>query len=269
MTYGTLSGLKRRIKVKKNDIFYLSLTGIFTAIIVLMTVVPQLGFIFLTPIASITLLHVPVLIGVFMMPKKYGIILGLAFGLASFIRSFFPSAPLDYAFQNPLVSVLPRVLFALGAAYIFEFLKWINKTLKYGDVITFFIVTLVTIFGLYYGAEAISMMTSWSMNWLAPVSLALGIIFLSLYFAYINSKEKTNVFLPSALILSTLLHTLLVLTLLSIFATNLVEDFYPNKSVVATIFAVAASNGLAEAIAAALIGTPILIALQNFKKRNA
>ena len=81
--------------MKKNDIFYLSLTGIFTAIIVLMTIVPQLGFIFLTPLASVTLLHIPVLIGVFMMPKKYGIMLGLAFGVASFVRSFFPQGPLD------------------------------------------------------------------------------------------------------------------------------------------------------------------------------
>lgn len=255
--------------MKKNDIFYLSLTGIFTAIIILMTIVPQLGFIFLTPLASVTLLHIPVLIGVFMMPKKYGILLGLAFGVASFVRSFFPQGPLDYAFQNPLVSVLPRILFALAAAYLFDFLKWINKSAKYGDVITYLLVTLVTIFGLYYGANAIAMMTGWSMNWLAPVALTLGIIFLTLYFAYITSKDKTNVFIPSALILSTIVHTILVLSFLSIFSTDLVESFFPDKSVVATIFAVAATNGLAEAVAAALIGTPILIALQNFKKRNA
>lgn len=255
--------------MKKNDIFYLSLTGIFTAIIVLMTIVPQLGFIFLTPFVSVTLLHIPVLIGVFMMPKKYGIILGLAFGVASFVRSFFPQGPLDYAFQNPIVSVLPRILFALFAAYLFDFLKWINAKAKHGDVITFFLVTAVTIFGLYYGANSIALMTSWSMKWLAPLALILGISFLTLYFGYITSKNKTNVFIPSALILSTIVHTILVLTFLSIFSTNLVESFYPDKSVVATIFAVAATNGLAEAVAAALIGTPIIIALQNFKKRNA
>jgi uncharacterized membrane protein len=255
--------------MKKNDVFYLSLTGIFSAIIIIMTVIPQLGFIFLTPLVSITLLHIPVLIGVFMMPKKYGILLGLIFGMASFIRSFVPSGPLDFAFQNPLVSVLPRVLFALAAAYIFDFLKWINQKSKYGDIITFFIVTAVTILGLYYGANAISLMTSWSMGWLAPLALVFGIIFLSLYFAFINSKDKTNVFLPSSLILATVVHTVLVLTMLAIFSTALVESFFPDKSVVATIFTVAATNGLAEAVAAALVGTPILIALQNFKKYNA
>jgi len=254
--------------MKKNDVFYVSLTGIFSAIIVLMTVVPQLGFIFLTPLVSITLLHIPVLIGVFMMPRKYGLILGLVFGMASFIRSFTPSGPLDFAFQNPLVSVLPRVLFALAAGYIFDFLKWINGKGKYGDVITFLIVTAVTIFGLYYGANAISMMTGWSMSWLAPVALVLGVAFLSLYFAFITSKDKTNVFLPSSLILSTVVHTILVLTALSIFSTELVDSFFPDRNVVATIFTVAATNGLAEAVAAAVIGTPILIALQNFKKQN-
>ncbi|MDY0074806.1 MAG: ECF transporter S component [Acholeplasmataceae bacterium] len=254
--------------MKKNDIFYLSLTGIFSAIIILMTVIPQLGFILLAPLVSVTLLHIPVLIGVFMMPKKYGILLGLVFGVASFIRSFYPQGPLDYAFQNPLVSVLPRVLFALAAAYIFDLLKWINAKFKYGDVITFLLVTLVTVFGLYYGANALSLMVGWSMNWLSPIALGLGVIFLSLYYAFINSKDKTKVFFPSSLILSTVIHTILVLTALSIFATDLVESFFPDKSVVATIFAVAATNGLAEAIAATLIGTPILIALSNFKKFN-
>jgi uncharacterized membrane protein len=255
--------------MKKNDIFYLSLTGIFSAIIVLMTVVPQLGFIYLTPFASITLLHIPVLIGVFMMPKRYGVMLGLVFGLASFIRSFAPQGPLDYAFQNPLVSILPRILFAFAAAYIFDFLKWLNGRGKYGDVITFTLVTAITIFGLYYGANAIATITGWQMTWLAPVALIFGVIFLALYFAYITSKNKTNVFLPSALILSTIVHTILVLTLLSLFSTDLVESFFPDKSVIATIFAVAATNGLSEAIAAAIIGTPIIIALQNFKKYNA
>jgi uncharacterized membrane protein len=56
--------------------------------------------------------------------------------------------------------------------------------------------------------------------------------------------------------------------MLSIFSTSLVEAFFPDKSVVATIFAVAATNGIAEAVAAAVIGTPIVIALQNFKKFN-
>ena len=255
--------------MKKNDVFYLSLTGIFSAIIIIMTVIPQLGFIFLTPFVSITLLHIPVLIGVFMMPKKYGVLLGLVFGMASFIRSFVPSGPLDFAFQNPLVSVLPRILFAIAAAYIFDFLKWINQKSKYGDILTFFIVTAVTILGLYYGANAIHLMTNWSMSWLAPLALVLGIVFLSLYFAFINAKDKTNVFLPSSLILGTVVHTILVLTMLSIFSTALVESFFPDKSVVATIFTVAATNGLAEAVAAAIIGTPILIALQNFKKYNA
>ncbi len=254
--------------MKKNDVFYVSLTGIFSAIIVLMTVVPQLGFIYLTPLVSVTLLHIPVLIGVFMMPKRYGLMLGLVFGLASFIRSFTPQGPLDNAFQNPLVSVLPRVLFAFAAAYIFDFLKWLNQKSKHGDVITFSLITVITIFGLYFGANAISGMTGWSMDWLVPVALAIGVAFLSVYFAYISSKNKQNIFIPSSMILATLIHTVLVLTMLSIFSTALVEAFFPDKSVVATIFAVAATNGIAEAVAAAVIGTPIVIALQNFKKFN-
>lgn len=254
--------------MKKNEIFYLALTGIFSAIIVLMTVFPQVGFISLTPFAAVTLLHIPVLIGVFLLPKRYSVLLGLVFGVSSWIRSFAPIAPLDYAFQNPLVSVLPRVLFALSAAYIVDFLKWLNTKLKYGDVVTFSLVTGITLFGLYYGAVAINTFTGWSLSWLTPLALGLGLIFVSLYFAFINKKDKTNVFLPSSLILGTIAHTFLVMILLSLFSSSLVESFFPDKSIVATIFAVAATNGLLEASFAALIGTPIVIALKNFQSRN-
>ncbi len=255
--------------MKRNDVYYLGLTGIFSAIIVLMTVVPQVGFITLAPLASVTLLHIPVLIGVFLMPRKYGALLGLVFGLASMIRSFIPTGPLDFAFQNPLVSVLPRILFALAASYIFDGLKWINAKFKYGDVITFGIVTSITLFGLYYAANALSNWVGWSMGWLAPVALLLGLIFVTLYFAFINKKDKTNVYLPSSLILGTLVHSLIVLSALGIFSTALIEGIFPDRSVIGTIFTIALTNGLIEAIFAAVIGTPILIALQNFRKQNA
>lgn len=76
-------------------------------------------------------------------------------------------------------------------------------------------------------------------------------------------------YLPSSLILGTLVHSLIVLTALGIFSTALIEGIFPDRSVIATIFTIALTNGLIEAIFAAVIGTPILIALQNFKKQNA
>jgi len=85
--------------MKKNSIQELTLASVFAAIILVMIFVPQLGFITLTPFVSVTIVHIPVLIGVFLLPKRYGILLGLLFGIGSWIRSFTPMGPLDTAFQ--------------------------------------------------------------------------------------------------------------------------------------------------------------------------
>ena len=254
--------------MKKLNIRDFVFTGFLSAIIILMTAVPQVGFITLTPLVAVTLLHIPVLVGVFLLPKRLSLILGLVFGVSSWIRSFAPTGPLDFAFQNPLVSVLPRVLFALAAAYVFDGLKWLNQKIKYGDLVTFILVVIITLFGLYYGAVAINQFTGWSLSWLVPVAFIIEVIFLGLYFAFINGKQKANVFLPSSFILGTVIHTLLVLIMLTLVSSELVQSFFPDKTLIGIILTVAATNGLIEAVFAALIGTPILVALNAYMSKN-
>ena len=62
----------------------LVLTGMFGAIIFLMTFTP-IGFVQVPVIGSATLVHIPVIIGAIMLGPKYGAILGFFFGLSSFI----------------------------------------------------------------------------------------------------------------------------------------------------------------------------------------
>ena len=64
--------------MKRNQIRDLALTSVFAAIILVMTFVPSLGYI-LVGITELTLIHIPVLIGVFLLPKRYAIVLGLIF----------------------------------------------------------------------------------------------------------------------------------------------------------------------------------------------
>ncbi len=89
----------------------ITLLGIFSGVIILMALVPQLGFIQIGFIA-LTIIHIPVLIGGYFGGKRVAIGLGLAFGLASFSQALIrPVTPVDLLFQNPLISVLPRFLF--------------------------------------------------------------------------------------------------------------------------------------------------------------
>lgn len=104
--------------------------AIFTALIFVMANVPWLGYIQIG-LVSLTIIHIPVLIGGIFGGKRVSIALGLAFGLSSFMIAMIrPVLPADFIFQNPLVSVLPRVLFGYSLYVIYElFTKYIPNKL--------------------------------------------------------------------------------------------------------------------------------------------
>ena len=89
----------------------ITLISVFAALIVVIASVPMLGFIQIG-IISLTIIHIPVLIGGIFGGRKVSIALGIVFGLSSLIVALTrPVSPIDILFQNPLISVLPRVLF--------------------------------------------------------------------------------------------------------------------------------------------------------------
>lgn len=97
--------------------------AMFIAIVLVMGLVPYVGFI---PIfgTTVTTLHVPVMIGAIYGGKrfggpKFGLSIGFAFGAISLARSFLPFFPLDALFQNPIVAIIPRVLFGGLTWYIY------------------------------------------------------------------------------------------------------------------------------------------------------
>lgn len=105
--------------------------AILIALEAVLTFTP-LGFIMIPPI-SITLLHIPVIVGAILMGPSAGGILGLAFGLFSMLKASTAAAsPADMAFSpflsgSPLSSVvmciLPRVLLGVIAGGLYLLLS--------------------------------------------------------------------------------------------------------------------------------------------------
>lgn len=136
---------------KKQQMFEFVLTAVFAAIILVMSLVPNLGFITILPGVSITLIHIPVIIGITILGLRSSLILGLFFGLGSLMASYMYAVnPFDLTFQYPWISILPRVLFALITFYIVKLFKMIF-TLKNGKYILFSIVTVVTVAVVFVG----------------------------------------------------------------------------------------------------------------------
>ena len=103
--------------------------AVIIAIIAVMTFVPQVGYITIGPnIISITTLHIAVLLFAWIFGWKAGVVAGLAFGFFSMLKAIvMPVTVGDPAFQNPLISVLPRVLFGLISGVAFDLLRFVRR----------------------------------------------------------------------------------------------------------------------------------------------
>ena len=106
-----------------------------------------LGFIplgFVSP----TTVFLPVAVGICCIEKKgYGIALGVAFGICSWIRAFAPASVLDPYFQNPLVSVLPRALMGVVVVFLYALIKKaVKNTIVRGIIVGALVPLFNTIF---------------------------------------------------------------------------------------------------------------------------
>lgn len=110
------------IKVKS-----LAMDAMIIAIIVIMGLIPQVGYITILPGLSLTLVHLPVLLGCYIGGPKKGLLYGLVFGLTSWYQAMFNMSGLNIFFIYPWISVLPRVLFGFIAGLVFSFLRKLLK----------------------------------------------------------------------------------------------------------------------------------------------
>lgn len=120
--------------IKNKRITRITINAMMLAIILLMSFIPQLGYIEIPGFTSLTLIGLVVLIGAYLLPFYGGIFLGTVFGLTSLIVSLTTGAGnvMNIPFQNPLISLLPRVIFGLLASIAFYFVRtkfYYNKKL--------------------------------------------------------------------------------------------------------------------------------------------
>ncbi len=106
---------------KKDRLVRLVICALFSALIVVMTFTPYLGYISVGPI-EITTLHIIAIFGALVLGPKQGAVVGGVWGLTCIIRA----VQMGFApFVNPLVSLVPRVLVAVVAGLVF---KGLSKT---------------------------------------------------------------------------------------------------------------------------------------------
>ena len=131
--------------VKYRDFVLLAL---FTAIVFVLGLTP-LGMVPLGLIKATTL-HIPVIIGCLLLGPRYGAVLGLMFGLVSFLSNTMSPAALSFAF-TPLIPVpgtpngsplsliicfVPRILVGVVPWFVYRGLQKLMKESSRGEVLS-------------------------------------------------------------------------------------------------------------------------------------
>lgn len=152
---------------QKMDTKSMVLLALFSAVVVVMANVPFLGYVPIGPIRATTL-HIPVIIGSFLLGAKKGAILGFIFGLTSFFANTFSPTITSFVFTpfysaggiegngwSLVICFLPRILIGILPAFLANgtaFLKEKKDKPLFFAVIAFFVSLLHTILvmGLIY-----------------------------------------------------------------------------------------------------------------------
>ncbi len=128
--------------MRSNKTFNMVLTGLFMAIIIIMSTVPNIGYINLIVI-KVTMVHVPVIIGSVILGPKLGAVLGATFGMTSLIINTFNPSLLSFAFSpfyqvgniggngwSVVIAMLPRILVGIVPYFVYRLLLKLLEKVK-------------------------------------------------------------------------------------------------------------------------------------------
>ncbi|MEG6586401.1 ECF transporter S component [Dendrosporobacter sp. 1207_IL3150] len=115
---------------KKSKVRKMAVVGMLSAICVILGLTGY-GFIPL-PMAKATIMHIPVIIGAILEGPIVGMLIGLIFGLFSIFQNMATPNVLSFAFINPLVSVVPRIMIGLTAYYSYKLISAKRESLGIG-----------------------------------------------------------------------------------------------------------------------------------------
>lgn len=195
----------------------IAVAGILSAIAILLSLVPWLGYIPLGAI-TITTMHIPVIIAAILEGPLVGAFVGLIFGLSSLYTAatIFAGRPTAVFFLNPLVSVFPRILIGIVAYYVFIGIKKLIDNKSVSTVIGALAGTFTNTIGV------------------------LGMIYVLYAEQYVQAMVESAKQSGQTLVVT---------------------------SALALIFGSVLTNIIAEALLAALISVPVVLAVGKIRKR--
>lgn len=125
----TQTSSRKNVNVRR-----ITIIGILSAISIMLSMVPFLGYIQIGPIA-ITTMYIPVIIGAIIEGPVVGMVVGFIFGATSLLRALTMPTITSFPFINPLVSILPRVLIGILAYYSYRLAIKVTKNVSVSGLV--------------------------------------------------------------------------------------------------------------------------------------
>ena len=122
---------KEKNSLRNSRVTDIAFAGVIVAVMAILNFVPNVGYLSIIPGAfEITIIHIFVIIFSWLLGWKAGLLSGVAFGGFCWINAFITG---QVAFQNPLVSFVPRVVFGFVAGLVFDLTRLIRRPkVRYG-----------------------------------------------------------------------------------------------------------------------------------------
>lgn len=264
----------------KSKSYALVLTALFAAIIVIMANTPM-GYVPLIVINA-TIIHIPVIIGSLFLGPRKGAFLGFIFGFTSFLKSTFTATSLSAFIFSPIVAAsvigpsgvikstiicfAPRILVGVVPYFVYRGIAKLmaGKRPKLARIICDLIMS-----GIVFAAA-----TAFLSKLMADKLTAIQVSLISLLLAIVvfiilelTLRKRSGVLLSYlyAGVSGALTNTLLVMPLIYIFY----KDAYAkalsidSSALAGVVLGIISSNGVIEALLAAIIVSAVGMALRN------
>ena len=248
--------------MKHMNLRHFVITSLFVALTLVLGFTP-LGFIPLGFI-NVTILHIPVIIGTILLGWRTGLLLGFFFGLTSTLRAFGIPSPASALVStlmgaSPLyvivMSMLPRLLVPVVTHFIDRLISSSRTHLnapalsKIADSLIFAIALPAVVIGLY----ALKLL---------PFGIAALLFALFAVFELLFAARTDNAALTISAVAGTLTNTIFYLGLMLLFYHLAGLD---TAAILGLITGTGIIAGGTEALAAAVLTTPIVCALKRVK----
>lgn len=102
---------------KRTNVRKMTIIAMLSAVSIMLSLTP-IGYI-PVGITNATIMHIPVIIGAIMEGPIVGASIGLIFGVTSLMKAWMAPNITSFAFMNPLVSIIPRILIGIVSYYVY------------------------------------------------------------------------------------------------------------------------------------------------------